>query len=65
VPGRPPESTGRAIAYDPLGFFFSFVIPAEAGIQDCRSVLVALDLGFRRGDGRKKGLSNPFAIALP
>jgi hypothetical protein len=28
----------------------SFVIPAKAGIQDCKSVLVALDPGFRRGD---------------
>jgi len=30
--------------------FLSVVIPAEAGIQDRKSVLVALDPGFRRGD---------------
>src|SRR5579862_5816714 len=37
----------------PLAFpslVFSFVIPAKAGIQGCKSVLVALDPGFRRGD---------------
>ena len=28
-----------------------FVIPAKAGIQGCKSSLVALDPGFRRGDG--------------
>jgi hypothetical protein len=27
------------------------VIPAKAGIQGCKSVLVALDPDFRRGDG--------------
>jgi len=43
---------GRAIAFGRRGFIFLFVIPAEAGIQGCKSVLVALDPGFRRGDGR-------------
>ena len=41
------------------------VIPAKAGIQGCKSVLVALDPGFRRGDGRKKGRANPIVMALP
>ena len=29
------------------------VIPAKAGIQGCKRVLVALDPGFRWGDGKK------------
>src|SRR5215469_13649965 len=41
-------------AFDLPGLIFLFVIPAKAGIQDCKSVPVALDPGFRRGDGRKK-----------
>jgi hypothetical protein len=31
----------------------SSVIPAEAGIHDCKSAPVALDPGFRRGDGKE------------
>src|SRR6516162_8377797 len=30
------------------------VIPAKAGIQSCKSSLVALDPGFRRSDGRTR-----------
>ena len=48
-----------------VGFIFLFVIPAKAGIQGCKSVLVALDPGFRRGDGRKNGPDNAYAIPLP
>jgi hypothetical protein len=48
-----------------LPFFFLFVIPAKTGIQGCKSVPVALDPGFRRGDGGKIGPNNPYAIALP
>ena len=32
---------------------FPTVIPAKAGIQGCKSALVALDPGFRRGDGKR------------
>jgi hypothetical protein len=31
--------------------FLPIVIPANAGIQGCKSEPVALDPGFRRGDG--------------
>ena len=31
-----------------------FVISAKAGIQGCKGVLVALDPGFRLGDGKEK-----------
>jgi hypothetical protein len=34
-----------------FALFFAVVIPAKAGIQVCKSSLVALDPGFRRGDG--------------
>jgi hypothetical protein len=34
---------GRAIAFGRLGLILLFVIPTKAGIQGCRSVLVALD----------------------
>jgi len=34
--------------------FNFFVIPAKAGIQACKSSPIALDPGFRRGDGRKR-----------
>jgi hypothetical protein len=37
---------------------FSTVIPAQAGIQDCKSALVALDPGFRRDD-EKRELPSP------
>ena len=40
-----------AIAY---GWLHLFVIPAKAGIQGCKSSLVALDPGFRRGDDKNK-----------
>jgi hypothetical protein len=37
-------------------FIRSLVIPAKAGIQGCQSTLIALDPGFRRGDGQKMRL---------
>jgi hypothetical protein len=45
APFPPPFDRGERTA------LFSFVIPAKAGIQDCKSTRVALDPGFRRGDG--------------
>jgi hypothetical protein len=38
---------------------FSAVIPAKAGIQGCESSLVALDPGFRRGDGQESEAKPP------
>jgi len=46
---RRPLSQGRRGCRD--GSPPVLVIPAEAGIQDCKSTTVALDPGFRRGDG--------------
>jgi hypothetical protein len=52
--------------------FSSFVIPAKAGIQGCKSVPVALDpspdliRGFRRGDGQEEsGHDDSHAIIVP
>ena len=46
--------------------FSSFVIPAKAGIQCCKSVPVALDPGFRRGDGQEEsGHDDSPAIYVP
>jgi hypothetical protein len=35
------------------GYIFSFVTPAEAGVQGNQHALATLDPGFRRDDGQK------------
>jgi len=49
--GRTVSGSDAFFSFRQGGPFLLFVIPAKAGIQGCKSSLVALDPGFRRGDG--------------